>query len=118
MLSEALGGALAVTVIGSGVVITKYKLETLELKKEVAEGKVLIERLVNEKSNLNAALDKQNKAIDKMKIDYKSKIDEFMKRKPKMIEKIKIKYIKDINTTRGNCDDAKELNHYLDNITL
>jgi len=57
--------------------------------------------------DLNSSLNTQNKAIIDLKIDYKKKKEEFEKR-PKEI--YITKYItKEINVTRSDCNDTKNL---------
>ena len=57
--------------------------------------------------DLNTSLNKQNDAIDTIKVDYDTKIAE-LKKLPKV--KYVTKYItKEINATRSNCNDTKNL---------
>jgi len=121
MLTEVLGGALAVT-LASGAYL-KYDNVSLEneiLKRDniISEKKLLIQSLKQDKNALNNSIEEQNNAIDTIKVDAKNRLDDYIKNTPNIAERVVLKYLKDINSTRGNCNDAKELNRYLDSLSL
>lgn len=60
--------------------------------------------LIQDNSDLEAALKLQNKEIEDQRIDYEKKLKEYETTEPRTV------YIpRDVNMTRGNCNDIENL---------
>ena len=69
--------------------------------------------LETEKSNLLLSIKKQNEEIEKIVIDYESRLRDYENAKPRTI------YVPaDVNMTRGNCKDVKNLISGIRNISF
>jgi len=114
MTTEILGGSLALA-LATGAY---YKIDNVNLEKDIIVANNTIKELKVDKENLNNSIEEQNNAITSIQVDIEAKMNEYLKNTPKIAEKVLNKYVKDVNITRGNCNDANDLNRYLDNITL
>lgn len=113
MTTEILSGALVLT-LGAGAFL---KIDNVNLEKDLIIANNSISRLEKSNNNLKQSLSKQNIAIESIKVDYNIKLAEYESKKPEIIEVIKYKY-KDINITRGNCDDVKDFANALSGAIL
>ena len=113
MTTEILGGALALS-LATGAYL---KIDNANLEKDLITARYDLSISEHNNSILNKAIGKQNSAIESIRVDYAAKMTEYNNTKPKIVEIIKYKY-RDINITRGNCDDVKDFADALSGISI
>ena len=85
-----------------GAVIEDLEKEAVALRLEVALG------TANNQA-LNNAIKDQNEKFEAIKVDYESRILTYKNRAPKIKTIIKTVYLKDVNQSKGECENVKSI---------
>ena len=125
-ISDALAAGFGVTLVG---LFITYKITTGSLKSEIADHKntiadqkVMMAEYKTTVKDLEDVIDKQNKALKDIEVDYNASLVELDEWKNKPAEiRYKTIYEKipaEVNMTRGNCEDTSKFIDALRGINL